>query len=208
MRSLILALIVLASANPAPAQTPVIVTGPPQTIRLLPDQNLTQALEMVGCDAGWLSALVAENKIPVSDLGRLGYGHVYAMPAGIDCRTTAPPAVAAASRAMATTRTVSARAASLTSAVKALESEVAGLKADLAAATSSAERAVADERTCADAKAASDALVATLTGERDAARTELAARWSAATGFALGLAVSTIACLGWMAVRRMTGGAK
>lgn len=169
---------------------------------MLPDQNLTQAMQMVGCDPGWLSAVVTENTIPIDQLGRLTFGSVYAMPAGVDCRTPAPAPVAALSKAMTATRTVSARATSLSSTVRTLEDRIGALEAELATTKASAERALADGRACIDAKVGVDASLVAVTQERDSLRAELAARWSASSGVVFGILLSTVVCVGWFLVRR------
>jgi hypothetical protein len=205
MRHVLIVLAVLAAAGGALAQTPVIVPIPPQSIRLLPDQNLTQAMEMVGCNGGWLSAIVAENKIPVNTLGSLTFGSVYAIPAGVDCRDTPPPEVAAASRAMAAARSATVRASSLGTTVRALESEVASLKADLAAARASDERTKASNATCADAKAAIETRLQAAAQDLERTRADLSARWPAWGSFLFGFLAAAGIAVGFAFARRWRG---
>lgn len=202
MRKTLVLVALLAMAGVAAAQTPVIVAGPPESVRLLPDQNITQALRMIGCDGAWLSAVVTENKIPPDTLGKLPFGNVYALPAGADCRQPAPPAVAELTKALVATRAAGSRISSLQANVTRLEGEIESLKAEVASATAATERATAAGRVCADDKVRVEAQVQTITQERDTAQAELAARWSAMSGFLLGLLVSAIACAVWFFVRR------
>jgi hypothetical protein len=196
------ALIVFSMATGAQAQTPVIVSGPPQAIRLLPNQDLTQALQLVGCDPGWLSALVTENNIPVKQLGNLPFGGVYSLPTGVDCRKPAPPEVAALTKSLAATRAATARAASLQQTIAGLESQIAELKGQLENAAAGMQRAESDGRACAAAKGEIESRLQTVTQERDNVRAELAARWSAWAGLLAGIALSTVVCLGWWLIRR------
>ncbi len=202
MKTIMCALVVLSMATGAQAQTPVIVAGPPQTIRLLPNQNLSQALELVKCDPGWLSALVTENNIPVRQLGNLPYGGVYSLPAGVDCRKPAPPDVAALTKSLAATRAVTARAASLQQTIAGLESQIADLKVQLENAATGMQRAESDGRACAAARTEIESRLLTVTQERDNVRAELAARWSASAGLLAGIAISALVCLAWWLVRR------
>lgn len=203
MRTAVVLLALLGVAGVAAAQTPVIVAGPPESVRLLPDQNITQALKMIGCDGDWLSAVVTENKIAADTLGKLPFGNVYALPAGTDCRKPAPPAVAALTKALVATRTAGSRISGLQATVTRLEAEIESVKAEAAAAAAAAtERAAAASRACADDKATVEARVQTVTQERDNLQTELAARWSAMSGFLIGLLVAGIACAVWFFARR------
>lgn len=190
MKTTFFAIAAIALATVVGAQTPVILSGPPQAIRLLPDQNLTQALDMVGCHPDWLSALVVENKIPPAQLGRLTFGHVYAMPAGVDCRTAPPESVAALSRSMMRTRTAAVRVDVLGSRMRALEADLAVAKAETTEAIAGMRRALDERRNCEAAVSGLEAERKTAQEERDGVRNALAARWPAWLTFVFGFIVA------------------
>lgn len=196
---LVMALILGATAS---AQTPVILSGPPQTIRILPDQTLTQAMETVRCDPGWLAAIARANTLTAADLAKIRYGTVLAVPAGLDCRTPAPAQEAAMSRTLVNARVAVARATVLTSTVGELKGQLESLRTDLASAREAGTVAAADRESADNAAALAQQRLTDVTRERDILIYQLARRWPAWTTFLLGFGLALILLVGAEVWRR------